>query len=54
MAAIGSGVEELEHGRYVVFELLHTLEAQPTILRHVQPGKHAAVAATAAVALAAA
>ena len=54
MAAIGSGTEELELLHYVVFELLHTLEAEPTILRHAQPRKRPAVVTTAAVALAAA
>ena len=54
MAAIGSGAEELELLHYVVFELLHTLEAEPAILRQAQPRKHPAVATTAAVALAAA
>ena len=53
-AAIGSGAEEFERGHCVVIELLYTLEAEPTIFRHAQPRKHAAVATTSAVALAAA
>ena len=45
-AAIGSGAEELELLHCVVLVLLHTLEAQPALLRHAQPRKHAALSVT--------